>query len=103
MSLFLSYSYIAACDKGDSRLVYSKGENTFIFAINSSNRNEVCHYMLTNATMKEIQCNSSWEQLRGRVEICSNGKVFGTVCDNRWDSYEAEVVCRQLKYHSDGK
>jgi hypothetical protein len=33
----------------------------------------------------------------GRVEI-SFGGVFGTVCDDRWNSMNAQVVCRQLGF-----
>ena len=48
------------------------------------------------------ECNSNDVRLaggpssdEGRVEYCAGGR-WGTVCNNIFDSSEAEVVCRQL-------
>ena len=51
----------------------------------------------SNCTTGEIRLTDGTTQYEGRVEVCING-VWGTVCDNGWDTREAYAVCHQLGY-----
>ena len=61
----------------------------------------VCDDLHAGCTEGEIRLLGGNNELEGRVEICLNDE-WGTVCDQMWDSADAEVVCQQLNLRSDG-
>ena len=38
-------------------------------------------------------------QMEGRVEVCS-GNAYFTVCNDFWDTLEANIVCRYLGHNT---
>ena len=51
----------------------------------------------TNCTDGDVRLEGGRNMFEGRVEMCDRGE-WKSVCDRRWGSEEAEVVCRQLGY-----
>ncbi|KAL3880243.1 hypothetical protein ACJMK2_032492, partial [Sinanodonta woodiana] len=45
----------------------------------------------------DIRLAGGNSELEGRVEVYHNG-VWGTVCNNGYDSMDAEVICYMLGY-----
>lgn len=59
--------------------------------------------IITDCIEGDIRLQGSYSSLEGRVEMCSSGGVWGTVCSDYWDKPEAAVVCMQLGFSSSGK
>ena len=101
-----SLFFFLVCKDGNIRLVDGviHETNTSIFLLNTVyDATRFCRYIITfNEEIFEEKCASSWTNvLRGRVEICRSNE-YQSVCDDGWDLYEAQVVCRQLQHPSTG-
>ncbi len=60
----------------------------------------ICQFL--GCTEGDIRLTGGSDRTEGRIEICLRNE-WGTVCDQMWDSTDANVVCRQLGFASDGK
>ena len=54
----------------------------------------LAHSGCSNGDIRLVNGTTPYE---GRVEICYGG-VWGSVCDNGWDTSDAIIVCRQMGF-----
>ena len=60
-----------------------------------NNRTFCFSYNFKGCTHGDIRLAGGNTTAEGRVELCFN-RTWGTVCDDDWDTSNAQVVCRQL-------
>ncbi len=62
----------------------------------------ICSYFIVVCVDGNIRLVDGTNAREGRVEVCSE-EQWGTVCDDLWDSSDAQVACYQLGYGREGK
>ena len=65
----------------------------------------LCTELLTPAGIcsdGEVRLVNGMDNTLGRVEVCINN-AWGTVCNSRFGTNDARVICRQLGFNGDGK
>lgn len=54
-------------------------------------------------TIGDIRLADGPSEFEGRVEVCSLKRQWGTICDDYFNTTDANVVCRQLGFSETGR
>ena len=63
----------------------------------------MAYYTVDGGTCEygELRLVGGTDNTEGRVEICIGG-LWGTICDDSYDTLDARVICRQLGLNTAG-
>lgn len=57
--------------------------------------------LYSNCTDGAVRLRGGNSEYEGTVEVCYSN-AWGTICDNRWSDFDANIVCQQLGHQSFG-
>lgn len=57
---------------------------------------------MANCNDSDVRLVGGNDSTTGRIEVCVN-RAWGTICNRRFGTNEASVICRQLGFSTEGK